>query len=790
MSTASTISRVRQRLVVRGVVQGVGFRPFVARLATELGLGGYCFNDAVCVTIEVEGPGDLVAAFRTRLENEAPPLARILSVEGAEFTAAGQTSFTIRPSRETPGQRTMVPPDTAVCADCLRELRDAANRRYRHPFITCTNCGPRFTITRDLPYDRATTTMASFPMCPACAREYADPTDRRYHAQPIGCHDCGPALWLTELGEVGQRRLHRDDALDRARTLLADGGIVAVKGLGGYHLAVDAQDGDALARLRERKHRPAQPFAVMVRDLVVATQIVHLDNPASRVLARPDRPIVVLPARPEAVSRLVAPGLDELGVMLPYTPLHHLLLGSDFDRGPTILVMTSGNRTGEPICYDDEDALSRLNGIADAVLGHDREIAVPCDDSVVAWSPAGPVPIRRSRGQAPLPVGDAAATRVVLAAGAEVKNTFALTRDRQVFLSAHVGDLGSLESRAAYQQATDQLLGFHGQVPELVAADMHPGYASRAWAEAFAQRYGVPVYDVQHHHAHLAALAVEHERMDQEILGVVFDGTGFGCDATVWGGELLLLTDGGLTARRLGRLGMIPLPGGDAGVRNPVRTAAAAMLAYGLTLDGSPVAEQLTGPEREAITSVMAGTTGWVPTSSVGRLFDVVSAMLGIRSRVSYEAQAAIELEVTAARRQRDLPGVESTRLALGVREQDEGVLLDPAPLLTGLDSARRSGVDAGELALAFHRALAEATAAAVVRLAASTGVRSVGLSGGVLCNRILLADLGGRLRSAGLDVLTHRSVPANDGGLALGQAAVAVRALERDRTTALEEVL
>lgn len=770
---------VRRRLVVRGIVQGVGFRPHVRRLAATLGVSGSCRNDATSVLIEVEGRPDQLDDFEHRLVADAPPLARIMSVSATRLPATGERGFEIAASTASPGARTMVPPDTAVCADCLRELADPADRRYRHPFITCTNCGPRFTITEDLPYDRPATTMASFDLCAQCAREYADPDDRRHHAQPIACHDCGPTLRLVD--RAGHTlATGTEDSIRAAVAALRGGAVVAVKGIGGYHLAGDATSCTATAVLRARKHRPDQPFALMAADLETAGQVVDI-GAAEALLASPERPIVLLPRRPGApVADCVAPGLDELGVMLPYAPLHHLLF-ADLPDGspgaPPLLVMTSGNLSGEPLCFDDADALARLGSIADLFLTHDRAIAVPCEDSVLAWHDGDAVPVRRSRGFAPIPVALGDGDGVVLAAGAEVKNTFALARDGLAFVSAHLGDLGSLESRNAYQRATSQLLRFHRRSPSLVVADLHPGYASRAWARGFAADLGVPLHDVQHHHAHLASLAAEHGRLDEPILGVVFDGTGYGCDATVWGGEFLLLADGGLAAERVGHLGCVRLPGGDEGVRNPVRTAALAMFAAGADLDDSPVGAELTDAERAYLPGLLDSTTGWVATSSVGRLFDVASAMLGVRGRVTYEAQAAIELEATARRwaTRGDAP-----TLSLTIPVDTGTGVLDPDPLVRELAAAVAAGRDRAALAWAFHDALATASADLAAHLAHHRGVATVGLTGGVFVNRLLLALTSDRLRAHGLDVLTHRVVPANDGGLSLGQVAVGVRALHR----------
>jgi hydrogenase maturation protein HypF len=770
---------LRQRYVVHGVVQGVGFRPHVARLATSLGLAGTCCNDATSVLIEVEGPAALIDEFGRRLTKDAPPLARVHDVITIGLPLGGGMGFSITSSTGTVGARTLVPPDTAVCEECLAELADPTDRRYRHPFITCTNCGPRFTIIEDLPYDRRSTTMAGFPMCRACSSEYADPADRRHHAQPIACHDCGPTLRVTDRNGTVLAS-GTEPSLAAAAAALWGGAIVAIKGIGGYHLACDASSCTATSVLRGRKHRPDQPFAVMAADLAAAATIVEIGG-AGELLVSSERPILLLPRRKGApVADCVAPGLDELGVVLPYAPLHHLLFAPRPDGSPgapSLLVMTSGNVSGEPLCFDDDDATDRLGEIADLFLAHNRPIAVPCEDSVLAWNDGDVVPLRRSRGFAPLPVAVGGGTGVVLASGAEVKNTVALSRDGMAFVSAHIGDLDSLASRQAQSRTAAQLIRFHRRTPDLVVADLHPGYASRVWAKEVASGLGVPLYDVQHHHAHLAALAVEHGRLGDPVLGVVFDGTGYGCDASLWGGEFLLLGDGGLSATRVGRLGTVRLPGGDAGVRNPVRTAALAMLRAGADLEGTPVEMELTDPERAFLGRLAVTDEGSVATSSAGRLFDVVAAILGIRGRVTYEAQAAIELEV-AARRFRSTHGPHAIRFDLPVLGGPVPQL-DVDPLVRGLTKAVSSGAPADALAWAFHVALARAAGDLAIAMADAHCLRTIGLTGGVFANRILLGLMRERLVRDGFEVLTHRLVPANDGGLALGQVAVGARSLK-----------
>ncbi|MGF7120360.1 carbamoyltransferase HypF [Rhodococcus sp. BE178] len=779
---------VRHRLTVRGVVQGVGFRPFVARLAEDLGLAGHCGNDEVSVFVEAEGPSGALTEFARRLRCDAPPLAVVLGVTVEEIPAHGDGAreFRIVPSVHTVGARTLVPPDVGICVDCAREMADPADRRYRHPFVNCTNCGPRFTVVTDLPYDRPATTMAVFPMCPRCAHEYRDPTDRRYHAQPICCPDCGPRIFL----ETDGCRIDGDDAvLERVHRELAAGGIVAVKGIGGFHLVCDAGNPGAVRRLRQRKHRPAKPFAVMAADLSVAQEVCTVSTAEREVLRSPARPIVLLrkAAGTAGVSE-VAPGLDELGVLLPYAPLHHLLFapvpGSDV-RPPRLLVMTSGNRGGEPLCFDNDDARHRLGGIADVFLMHDRDIAVPCEDSVLTVVDGDAAPIRRSRGYAPLPVLLDRAGPTVLAVGAEVKNTFCLTRQDFAFCSGHLGDMGSLESRRAFDATVTLLSALHDVRPALVVADDHPGYSTRSWAEDFSARTGVDLCTVQHHHAHVAALAAEHRLIGSPLLGIAFDGTGYGCDRTVWGGELIRVGADLLDTDRVGHLQSFSLPGGDVAVRNPARVALALLHEVGIDITDTtdtgdlPCVRALQANERAVVTAQLASGRGCVRTTSVGRLFDGVASLLGVRHRVSYEAQAAIELEALAR--------TARTAAPIEMRVADGQLLL--GDLLDGLVTGFRAGVPVPELALGFHRALAEATAGLAVALVREAGMDTVGLTGGVFQNRLLTSLLRRRLEVAGLTVLTHHVVPPNDGGLSLGQAVLGLAVLGAERRTRTEAI-
>lgn len=780
-------TRTRTRLRVTGVVQGVGFRPFVHRLATGLGLDGLVGNDAGAVFVEVEGPAAAVREFAVRLPAEAPPLARVDAVSEQPLHPTGGAGFVIVPSdrADDGGVRTLVPPDVATCDACLAELLDPADRRHRHPFITCTDCGPRFTIVTDLPYDRPATTMAGFPMCPACAAEYHDPADRRYHAQPVACPDCGPVLTFRRLdGRPGEPEQGGDGALAAAQRALAAGDVVAVKGIGGYHLACRADDPAAVARLRARKQRGDKPFAVLARDPAVARRLVVLDAAAEAVLGSPARPILLADKRPGPAGRVpgvaeeVAPGNPQLGVLLPYSPVHHLLLapvpGAD-GVPPDVLVLTSANLTDEPLVFDDADAATRLPLLADAVLGHDRPVRVPCDDSVVRVLDGRELPVRRSRGYAPLPValpaGLAGAPRV-LAVGAELKNTFCVTEGPHAFCSAHVGDMGSVETLQAFERAVGQLVrlvGGAGAEPELVAADLHPAYLTGRWAERYCDARGLPEpVGVQHHHAHVVSLLAEHGAVGRPVVGIAFDGTGFGTDGTVWGGEVLVLGRDAERFVRAGHLLPVGLPGGDAAVRNPCRTALSYLAAAGVEwADDLPAVAECTAPERAVVAAQLAGRgAAAVPCSSAGRLFDAVSSLLGLRHRVGFEAQAAIDLEALAAA----VPAGGHVLAPFGVRD---GVL-DHRPAVRSLVDGLRAGVPVAALARAFHEALADAVLEVTEQVAGRTDIRTVGLTGGVFQNVLLLTACRDRLQAAGFDVLTHRLVPPNDGGLSLGQAVVA----------------
>jgi hydrogenase maturation protein HypF len=745
---------VRTAVRVEGVVQGVGFRPFVHALATGLGLTGLVGNDLDGVFAEVEGPQPAVAEFLRRLERDAPPLARIERVTTRDVAPRRSPGFVIAASDAASGlRRTLVSADTATCADCLRELADPADRRYRYPFINCTNCGPRFTIVRDVPYDRPLTTMAPFGMCERCAAEYHDPADRRFHAQPVCCPACGPRLALSADHDSGGH----DDPLRAAAGLLRQGQVLAVKGLGGYHLAADAACEQAVAALRRRKHREDKPFAVMAADLAAARQLAEVDEAAAALLTSPARPIVLLPRRPgAAVARAAAPGNRQLGVMLPYTPLHHLLL----QAVTRPIVLTSGNVSDEPIVYRDDEARDTLQGIADAFLTHDRAIHVRTDDSVARTFRGRPMLVRRSRGYVPEPVTTQTRfPRPVLACGAELKNTFCLARDRRAFVSHHIGDLENAETLRSFTEGIEHFRRLFDVDPQVVAHDLHPEYLSTKYA----MELDLPLEGVQHHHAHIAACLADNGlgAEDGPVIGVAFDGTGYGPDGTIWGGEFLAA---GLAAfERGGHLAPVPMPGGAAAIRQPWRMAAA------YTGD-SDVARR--HPDHWAAVVAMAARGINSPlTSSAGRLFDAAAALLGVRDAINYEGQAAVELEQLADPAEAgEYPAAIQAGVPFTIRAAD---------LLHAVVEDRTSGLPAPVIAARFHRGVAALIEAGCLLMRDRYGLGTVALSGGVFQNLLLLHDTTARLAARGFRVLLHSRVPCNDGGISLGQAVVAAA---RDR--------
>jgi hydrogenase maturation protein HypF len=739
-------------------VQGVGFRPAVHRLATGLGLRGSVRNDAEGVWIEVEGDADVIARFVERLAIERPARARIDAIDAHELGGVSERAreFRIVSSRDDGPARAALPADVAPCPACLGELDDARDRRHRYPFINCTDCGPRYTITRDVPYDRARTTMAPFGLCDACRAEYEDAHSRRFHAEPNACPRCGPRLVFVD----GGARVYGEAALAAAVARLHGGAIVAVKGAGGFLLACDARDEAAILALRARKRRPHKPLAIMARDLLTIETIVELDATAQAALVDPARPIVLVPRRRDAtLPAALAPGLDEIGVMLPSTPLHHLLLAD----GPAVQVMTSGNRGDEPIARDDAEATAALGGIADAILTHDREIHTRADDSVVRIVAGASQPLRRARGFVPEAIALPCAGPPLVAVGAQLKATVCLARAGEAFLSQHLGDLAHPSSYAFFAETIAKLQGLLRLVPELVAHDLHPDYRSTRWALASS----LPRVAVQHHHAHVAACLAEHGRIGP-VIGVAFDGTGCGSDGTAWGGEFLVADLADFT--RIGHLGALRLPGGEAAIREPWRLAVAALAGAGVT---TPLLSRIDGRRRAAVLRLCASEATAPRATGAGRWFDAVAALAGLRDEVSYEGQAAIELEAVAAAGAHEPYPFALTPAAVFV------VDLRPAVRAVAADVA--AGVSVAVIAARFHETMASLIAAGCRVARAQSRLTTVALSGGCFANRRLSGRALALLAADGFETLVHRRVPAGDGGLALGQAAVASYRQRRD---------
>ncbi len=760
------------RIAITGVVQGVGFRPFVYNLATRLGLRGWVLNHVGGVEIEAEGTEEALRTFVAALEAEAPPLARIESLTVTPVPPRAYARFEIRPSEAQTGRYQLISPDVATCPDCLRELFDPADRRYRYPFINCTNCGPRFTIITDLPYDRPNTTMRIFPMCESCRAEYENPADRRFHAQPNACPVCGPHVWLVEPGRAGEPPVG-EAALQRARELLLAGKVLAIKGLGGFHLACDATNALAVRTLRRRKRRPHKPFAVMVATVEAVRRHAHLSPEAEALFTSPQCPIILLERRETSpIAPEVAPHSHTLGMMIPYTPLHHLIL-RDVARP---LVMTSGNLTEEPIAGENDEALRRLAPLADAFLLHDRPIHTRNDDSVwqdVALEDGRHLlqPVRRARGYAPLPIRLPFETRPMLATGPQLKNTFALARDVYAFLSQHIGDMANLETLTHYEETLATFRHLFRLEPERVVCDLHPDYLTTRWAETFARERGLPAPTrVQHHRAHIAACLADNGYAPDAppVIGVALDGTGYGDDGLIWGGEWFVGHYDGL--RRVAHLEPLPLPGGEAAIRRPERIAVAYLLA--LLGDDALPPGRFRPADVSTIRRQVARRLNTPATTSMGRLFDAVSALLGVCDEVTYEAQAAIELEQVAA------PGGAPLPYPFALEKGGEGTrsrwIVRLAPLFAALVEAMRAGTPVPEIARRFHLTVAEMVTELCRRIRADTALTTVALSGGVFQNRLLLRLLIPRLEAAGFTWLLHRHVPCNDGGIALGQIALA----------------
>ncbi len=747
---------VLRHLDVRGVVQGVGFRPFVFRLAKEHGLKGWVLNTSRAVEIEVEGPKQAVSAFSFALEQEAPPLARIESIEARDGAPKGYAVFEIRESRTEAGYQ-LISPDIATCPDCLAEILDPADRRFRYPFTNCTNCGPRFTIIADIPYDRRNTTMAKFSMCELCRAEYEDVLNRRFHAQPNACPVCGPRVWI----ENGSGSIPAcDDPIRETARLLRSGSIGALKGLGGFHLACDGTDSTAVARLRTRKKRPDKPFAVMMRDLEMVESFCHLTEAEANLLRSAQAPIVLLPMRHSGyVSAFVAPGDRYLGVMLPYTPIHHILL-RDVD---VPLVMTSGNMSEEPIVKDNDEARERLRPLADFMLLHNRDIYGRYDDSVFATTAGRQAPIRRARSYAPYPIKLPFLTKPLLAAGVEEKNTFCLARDRFAFVSQHIGDMGNLDTLRHFGDTIELYKKLFRIVPEVIAHDLHPDYLSTRYALQFKQ--SLPLVGVQHHHGHIASCMADNG-LSGPVIGVAFDGSGFGPDGTVWGGEFLVATYKGF--QRLGHIEKMPLPGAEASIRRPYRLAFAYLYSLFRDVPGASSLSQIEADERQAITAQIEGPINTPLTSSCGRLFDAVSALLGVCRTISFEGQAAIALEMIAAAGSHLSPYPFRIEKVEGVRQ----VMLKE--LIQALLSDLSDHIDPAIISRRFHETVAEMIGKMASMLSEESGIKKVVLSGGCFQNRLLLDLTLPILQERGLSSFTHCQVPCNDGGISLGQAAIA----------------
>lgn len=756
--------RVRRRIHVAGIVQGVGFRPYVYRLATERHLAGQIANTSTGVVIEVEGAAQVVDDFLSSLPVQAPPLALVTNIRVVEIRRTGETEFCILPSDPSASVRTLIAPDIATCSDCLRELFDPTDRRYHYPFINCTNCGPRFSIVKGIPYDRPQTSMSVFPMCPSCRAEYEDPRNRRFHAQPNACWECGPQL---EFCESRGQRLLVEEPIAEAVVKLRAGDIVAVKGLGGFHLAVDATNSGAVDRLRERKHRIEKPFAVMVCDLETVSRFCMLGEEERKLLCLPQRPIVLLPRRnPCFLADTVAPFNRYLGIFLPYTPIHHLLFKKSELQA---LVMTSGNLSEEPIAIGNSEAVARLGDIADWFLLHNREILLRCDDSVLRRVGGRTRQIRRSRGFVPVPVFLKRESPPTLAVGGELKSTICLLRGREAFLSQHIGDLENVEAYKFFQEAVDHFQRILEIRPEIVAYDLHPDYFSTLWARKLS---GIQTVGVQHHHAHIASCMAEN-RLEGRVIGLALDGTGYGTDGRIWGGEVLLANY--LDFERAAHLAYVPLPGGAAAIREPWRMAVSHLWAsFGPDLLKLPIPFLQRIPQRRvlAVLQMMERQVNSPLTSSCGRLFDAVAALINLRHEVNYEAQAAVELEMCRDEAAAGQP------YPFGLSEAGDVLQIDSRPLFRAIVEDLLRGAAAGEISQRFHDGLVDALAAIARILRKRTSLNTICLSGGTFQNACLADGLEHQLLSDEFEVYTHSQVPAGDGGISLGQAVVAAHRL------------
>lgn len=767
---------VRKSIRVHGVVQGVGFRPFVYRVATEEHLAGFIGNDTDGVFVEIEGTESHIQSFLHRLTAETPPLATIDSVAVTDLSITGETAFRIIASEVHGRVSTGIPADAATCPDCVRELLDPTDRRYRYPFLNCTNCGPRFTITRRIPYDRPQTSMAVFPMCTECRAEYDDPLNRRFHAQPNACWRCGPHVWLESTEGA---RIDCADPIAETIEHLLNGKVLAIKGIGGFHLAVDATNEDAVARLRDRKHRYGKPLAVMVRDLDTARSICELTPEEITVLQAPARPIVLSLARPHnRVAPSVAPGIPWLGIYLPYAPLQHLLFA---DSRVNALVMTSANLSEEPIAIDNEEARARLGSIADAFLMHNREILQRCDDSVTAIVDGAPQLIRRARGYVPLAIPLPIESPHLLAVGGHLKNVFALARGKFAYQSQHLGDLENPTGLEFFEHALAHLMHTFEIEPKIVVRDLHPGYLSTSWASEYASEHNLRIIGVQHHHAHIAACMAEHA-LAGPVIGLSLDGTGYGTDGRIWGGEVLICTLDRFD--RFAHLDYVPMPGGEAAIREPWRMAFAHLIAAGFSVEEARELTAASEEESRLLSRMISRGINSPLTSSVGRLFDAAAAVILKRRKVDYDAQAAIELEGIAVgesdklMRSEYVPELSASDLAQGGMR-----VLRMSGLWRALIDDLRRGLPQAQIAAQFHAGIVEGFIWAAANARESSGITEVALSGGCMHNRRLARLLRSGLQEEGFKVFQHRQVSPGDGGLSYGQAAVAAAILEKEVT-------
>ena len=763
------MSQVSRHIHVNGIVQGVGFRPFIYNLALESDLTGWVCNSASGVDIEITGELEKVDSFHSRILPSAPPLAQIDSIEIQDIEFQEFETFEIISSQDVDSDFIPVSPDVAVCRQCQEEMFDPGDRRFRYPFINCTNCGPRFSIIKEIPYDRPKTTMAGFEMCQDCHEEYEDPRDRRFHAQPVACPVCGPQVWL-EL-EPGVMSAEGEAAIQEARRMLKTGKILAVKGLGGFHLVCDATNPEAVEKLRQRKNRPAKPFALMGFNLDTVGKFVHLIPAAEKLLASPQAPIILLPRKPDSgIADAVAPRQANLGFMLPYTPLHLLLLEKEVGF-PEAVVMTSGNISEEPVIHQNEVAWEKLGEIADGFLMHDRPIHIRIDDSVVTIIENRPYPIRRARGYAPNPIRLKQALPQILAVGPQMKNTFCLTRDKYAFISHYIGEMENWETYQDFKKSVQQYESLFRIKPKAIGYDLHPDYLSTRYALERSTDEGLPCYPVQHHHAHLAACLIENGLAPEEAVGgLIFDGTGYGKDGTIWGGEVLFGNCFNFT--RSFHLKPIPLPGGEASIRKPARIALSTLWAYGLPWDaGLAPLEALSALERETLSLQLEKGVNCPLTSSMGRFFDAVSALIGVRQEVSYEAQAAIELEALA---DPDEVGYYPWQI--------QGNLIDVKPLLEGILTDLLKGISAPIISARFHNSITNICLNLAELLKKQYGIDRIVLSGGVWQNQYLLKRTTKLFTNSGFQALIHRQLPPNDGCVAFGQAVIAAYRFMHDK--------